>query len=64
MFKLTFKTDNAAFDEPATEAGRILREIARKIEYGEAFGGAVQDINGNRIGNWVFEPSADEQDEG
>jgi hypothetical protein len=44
--------DNAAFaDCPATEAARILRRIAKKMEEGED-GGKVMDVNGNSVGNW------------
>ncbi len=53
MFKLSFETGNAAFDEtPATEIARILRDIARKVEQGESFGGRIRDVNGNTIGLW------------
>lgn len=56
MFRCEFSTSNAAFDDaPATEAARILREIARKIERGEAFDGQVRDANGNRIGAWSMD---------
>lgn len=59
MVSIEFRTDNAAFDdEPATEAARILREIADKIAAGEAFDGLIFDRNGNRIGRW----SMDERD--
>lgn len=60
MFRMEFSTENAAFDDaPATEAGRILREIARKIEQcgDDLGGGPVYDLNGNRIGHWKFEPT-------
>lgn len=65
MFKAEFSTGNAAFDDaPASEAGRILREIARKIEQGESLGGGpIHDTNGNRIGQWTFEPSEPEEEE-
>lgn len=58
MFKCSFSTDNAAFDEfPASETARILREIARKIEQGESLGGGpVYDSNGNKIGHWEMTP--------
>lgn len=62
MVKIEFRTDNAAFDDrPATEAGRILREIARQIEQGEHMDGAmIFDENGNRIGRWTWTGSNDE----
>lgn len=53
MFKAQFSTDNAAFEDcPATEAARILRVIADKLEQGESFGGPIRDTNGNTIGQW------------
>lgn len=52
MFTLSFKTDNAAFDDdPTPEIARILREIAQKVDAG-IDEGAVYDINGNRIGDF------------
>ena len=53
MFKLSFKTDNAAFEQGASEIARILRRIAEDIEQRERFEGSVRDINGNRIGQFV-----------
>jgi len=49
MFKLTFKTQNAAFDAGPPEIARILRQVAENIErdYSE---GTVRDINGNTVG--------------
>jgi hypothetical protein len=53
MVRLQFDTRNAAFDDaPATEIGRILRDIASKVERGESFGGKIMDANGNAIGQW------------
>ena len=50
MFTLQFETDNAAFiDYPATEAARILREVAQAIE-GGALDLSIRDVNGNKIG--------------
>lgn len=54
MFRIEFKTDNAAFDDGnrAQEIARILRdEIAFQVRHG-ALGGIVRDINGNRVGQW------------
>lgn len=62
MFKLKFKTDNAAFgwetggDQTevivcSLETGRILRKVADCIENGE-YEGKVMDINGNSIGTY------------
>lgn len=56
MFKLEFETDNAAFDDGNREAetGRILREIAGRIEQAEAneIIGTIRDGNGNIIGRY------------
>lgn len=55
MFTLAFRTDNAAFEDgAATETGRILRDLARKIEAGELDGDA-RDHNGNRIGAFTLD---------
>jgi hypothetical protein len=54
MFTLSFKTDNAAFDDEtggAAEIVRILREVANRVE-DETFNGQVFDSNGNRVGTW------------
>jgi hypothetical protein len=54
MFRLEFKTGNAAFDEfPQYEVIRILREQADRIEADALYPGfkrGVLDANGNRIG--------------
>ena len=51
-FTMTFKMDNAAFeDEPATEAARLLLQAAEAVEDGYEDGACV-DINGNRVGQW------------
>lgn len=51
MLKLSFKTDNAAFDgsQGRAEVARILRDVAEKIEMG-ASAGDCRDENGNRVG--------------
>ena len=52
MFKLEFRTDNAAFDADATaEVSRILRQIADAVERGTS-GAPLYDTNGNRIGRF------------
>ena len=53
MFKMKFKTSNAAFEEPykTSEIKRILKEIAEKVEYGHT-SGSIMDINGNHVGEW------------
>ncbi len=56
MFSMQFDTDNAAFDDgPATEAVRILREVADMIERG-CLGITLSDINGNTIGQFNLTP--------
>ena len=57
MFKLTIRTDNAAFENgAATETARILRKIAKQIEDGELEGNA-RDFNGNTVGSYVLNGS-------
>lgn len=53
MFKLSIKTDNAAFHEgdAGQEVARILKEIAKKVESGHT-GGNARDGNGNTVGTW------------
>lgn len=52
MFKLTIKTDNAAFeDDEGAECARILRNIAERLDRGEKCGLCV-DVNGNHVGEW------------
>ena len=48
-----FNMDNAAFDDEgiATEASRILHEIAKKVEAGSE-GTPIKDINRNNVGEW------------
>lgn len=65
----TFETDftlgNEAFDSPEKRRGeiaRLLRELADKVEAG-ATGGIVSDVNGNRIGNWGFDPVVEDLDD-
>jgi len=52
-FQVTFRTDNAAFDEGsfADEVARILRALAANVERGQ-YGGTVFDINGNKVGHY------------
>ena len=59
MFNLTINTQNAAFEDGAEyEVGRILREIADKIENAGAESGAnVLDYNGNRVGRYSLDQS-------
>ena len=53
--RITIKTDNAAFSgDPETEAARILRQLAGRLEcYGMPTPGdpiILMDYNGNRVG--------------
>ncbi len=49
---LEIKMDNAAFDEPASELGRILRELAEKIENDGVDHCSLFDFNGNKVGSF------------
>lgn len=56
VFRMRFDCDNAAFEENgiASEIGRILRDVAERIERGEASGlyQNVKDENGNIVGTF------------
>jgi len=64
MFKLTIKTDNAAFrdddsdgDHQAAamlECARILREVANRLECGSC-SESLRDYNGNKVGDFILE---------
>ena len=58
MFKLTFETNNAAFDgaEGEGEVARILESVASALRRGTT-GAPIFDHNGNRIGR--FDLTAD-----
>jgi hypothetical protein len=49
---IKIKMDNAAFDEPAGELARILRDIAERIEQGEIMAFNLRDVNGNNVGTF------------
>ena len=55
-FKLEIEMGNAAFDGISRffEAGRILAEVAHRVEEG-AREGIVQDHNGNTVGSFWTE---------
>lgn len=66
MFKLEFKTDNAAFGDGNGEAeiARILRQLADRIEGGgrDDMLIYVADLNGNTVGHCHYtlpEPESD-----
>ena len=61
MFQLSFKTDNAAFDDPSTEIARILRKVTELVEDRVTTGGGIQDVNGNTIGSWAYDPFSEER---
>ena len=56
IFKLQFSMNNAAFDESeVSEAVRILREVADKIEKTATvpnMSESIRDVNGNRVGQY------------
>ena len=65
MLSITFDTTNEAFQGDETgETVRILREISKKVEQGREVG-PVMDLNGNKVGDWVYipecEPDEDEE---
>jgi hypothetical protein len=49
---IKIQMNNAAFEEPAVELARILRDIADRIEGGEIMGFSIQDMNGNTVGTF------------
>jgi hypothetical protein len=56
MFKLEFKTDNAAFGESfptecSDECARILSAISQRLRQGDVRGRCI-DYNGNCVGTW------------
>ena len=58
MNNFTMETFNSgeAFDEPAAELARILRELADRIETaGDSGRVTLYDLNGNRCGNASFD---------
>jgi hypothetical protein len=64
MNNFTMETFNSgeAFDEPALELARILRELADRIEAVGDDSGRVtlHDLNGNRCGHASFDWKGDE----
>lgn len=51
-FKLEVRMDNAAFEDEY-ELGRILRDIANKVDSDYKSGHAI-DTNGNSVGRWAI----------
>lgn len=54
MFKLEFKTSNAAFDDLEYAVAEILEDVKAKVANG-ARSGIALDYNGNRVGEWSVE---------
>lgn len=56
MLRIEIDTSNAAFDEDcAAELRRILAPIPELAASGLEDDGPLYDINGNRVGEWVYE---------
>ena len=62
-FKITFNTENAAFDDDLQDEGqdnstaevnRILGAIQHEV-YSDRTSGIVRDVNGNTVGEWIWE---------
>jgi len=55
VFKLRVRCDNAAFSggNAASELGRILKEVAAKLEQFSP-DGPIMDASGNRVGIYGF----------
>ena len=62
-FKITFNTENAAFDDDLQDEGqdnstaevnRILGVIQHQV-YSDRTGGIISDANGNKVGEWSWE---------
>jgi len=52
---INFETDNAAFEDDG-EIGKILREIADKVDVSHA-SGSVRDSNGQLVGKYEIIPN-------
>lgn len=51
--KIVIKMEGAAFeDHPATELGRILRDLAGRIERDGTTTTSLRDVGGNRVGSF------------
>lgn len=61
MLNLSIETDNAAFGDGngVHEVGRILREVAERIENGTAEGNA-RDYNGNVVAKFSLVVTAED----
>jgi hypothetical protein len=59
MFTLTIETDNAAFEDDATdEVRRILMALSTRVAFDDRGmqGSLVLDSNGNTVGSWRYVP--------
>jgi hypothetical protein len=56
-FQLSFTLGNDAFagDDRADGIAHVLRQVTHQVGAGY-IGGPVLDVNGNRIGNWNYDP--------
>lgn len=60
MFKLEFETDSAAFDGAEfPEIAEVLRKLADRIENPDRTEGLIRDSNGNTVGRWSMDLTAD-----
>lgn len=55
--QLYIELDNAAFQDGnrSIELARILKHLGDSIEYGRLKSQAIKDINGNTVGQMIFE---------
>lgn len=51
MFKMSFKTGNAAFEDMEFEVTRILQDVKHEVRSGYTEG-TIMDYNGNKVGEW------------
>lgn len=60
MFRLDIDTGNAAFEDDAgPELARILGKLVDTLSQADmtdANGGGMYDVNGNRVGQWIYNP--------
>lgn len=66
MLSIKFHMENAAFqDDPDGETVRILRGIIGKIQAAGSHSacGACMDANGNKVGQWFYDPPEQEENE-
>lgn len=68
MLRLRIDTDNDAFADGngASEVAALLRNVAKKVEFGGELDGVIRDSNGNTCGQWDlrFEHSQEEDADG